>query len=81
MQLHDRLEAVVDETTFLAFVRALTTDRLENSQKWESGTIEDFLEAASSWADDSEFGARQGLSSASLWKKFAVFLYCGKIYE
>jgi hypothetical protein len=81
MQLHDRFEAVVDEATFLDFVRALTTDRLENAQAWESGTIEDFLEAASSWADDSEFGSRQGLASASPWKKFAVFLYCGKIYE
>ncbi|MCU6499569.1 hypothetical protein LPN04_17380 [Rugamonas sp. A1-17] len=81
MQLHDRLEAVIDEATFLDFVRALTADRLENSQEWENGTIEDFLEAASSWADDSEFGSRQGLSNASPWKKFAVFLYCGKIYE
>lgn len=81
MQLNDRLEAVVDEATFLDFVRALTTDRLENAEAWDSGTIEDFLEAASSWADDSGFGSRQGLSSASPWKKFAVFLYCGKIYE
>jgi hypothetical protein len=40
MQLHDRLEAVVDEATFLDFVRALTTDRLENAQAWESGTIQ-----------------------------------------
>jgi len=81
MRLHDRLEAVIDEATFLDFVRALTADRLENAQAWGNGTIEDFLEAASSWADDSEFGSRQGLSSASPWKKFAVFLYCGKIYE
>ena len=81
MQLHDRLDAVEDETTFLEFVGALTADRLSNGQSWENGTIEDFLEAASSWAEDSEFGLRQGLSSASPWKRFAAFLYCGKIYE
>jgi len=72
MQLHDRLEAVIDEERFLDFVRALTADRLENVQTWESGTIEDFLEASCSWADDSEFGSRQGLSSASPWKKLAA---------
>jgi len=33
------------------------------------------------WAKDSEFGIRQGLKDASPWRKFAAFLYCGKIYE
>ena len=81
MQLHERLEAVNDEATFLAFVQALAADRQQNAEEWENDSIEGFLESASSWAEDSDFGSRQGLSSASLWKKFAVFLYCGKIYE
>lgn len=81
VQLHDRLEAVTDEATFLDFVRALAADRQLDAEGWENDSIDGFLESASSWAEDSNFGARQGLSSASLWKKFAVFLYCGKIYE
>lgn len=81
MQLNEQLEAVTDEPTFLEFVRALTADRRDNAQTWGSGSIEDFLDASSSWAEDSEFGSRQGLSTAPPWKKFAVFLYCGKIYE
>jgi hypothetical protein len=48
---------------------------------WENVTIESFLEAACAWAEDTNFGAAQALSDASPWKKFAVFLYCGKIYE
>jgi hypothetical protein len=44
-------------------------------------TIADFLDAAVSWAEDSSFGAQQGLIDAAPWKRFAVFLYCGKIYE
>lgn len=84
--LHEQLEDVTDEATFLAFVDALAKDRrgsvyAESPEAWENESIEDFLEAACSWAKDSQFGLRQGLSSASPWKRFAVFLYCGKIYE
>lgn len=92
MTLNEQLEAVVDETTFLSFVAALAEDRRatvaspvdgfgRDGHGWENSTIEGFLEAAHAWAEDSEFGSRQGLASASPWKKFAVFLYCGKIYE
>lgn len=81
VQLQERLEAVNDEATFLAFVQALAADRRQDAEHWESDSFEGFLESASNWAVDSNFGSRQGLSSASLWKKFAVFLYCGKIYE
>jgi hypothetical protein len=81
VQLHERHEAVNDEATFLAFVQALAADRQQDAEGWENDSIEDFLESASSWAEDSNFGSRQGLSSVSLWKKFAVLLYCGKIYE
>lgn len=92
MDLNDYLEAVVDEATFLAFVKALADDRRvadrtaadavrEVQNGWENDSIQDFLEAGHAWAQDSAFGANQGLSLASPWKKFAVFLYCGKIYE
>ena len=81
MQLHEQLEAVTDERTFLEFVRALANDRRTDGEAWENDSIEDFSEASCSWAVDSGFGVRQGLSTVSLWKKFAVFLYCGKIYE
>lgn len=80
-QLHERLETVNDEATFLAFVQALIADRRENAEHWENRSIEDFLEAASVWAEDSAFGSQQGLSLTSTWQKFATFLYLGKIYE
>ncbi|MGX9776718.1 DUF7660 family protein [Janthinobacterium aestuarii] len=81
MQLHEQLEEVTDEATFLEFVRALATDRRGNAQAWENDSIEDFLEASSCWAEDSEFGSNQGISDVSFWKKFAAFLHCGKIDE
>ena len=96
MKLHELVDAVTDENSFLAFVKALRKDRelaaaaekvseLEMfapaQRGWENSTIESFLGAACSWAEDTRFGATQDLESASSWRKFAVFLYCGKIYE
>jgi hypothetical protein len=96
MQLHDALESVSDSASFLAFVRLLAEDRADEVRKeaanpshpygpgangWENVTIEAFLEAALSWADSTNIGLSQGLAPDNPWKRFAVFLYCGKIYE
>ena len=90
------LAAVADQSSFLAFARALKTDR-ERAVKaasdpsagaaepvveaWQNDTIESFLGAAIAWAEDSRFGASQGLKHDNPWKKFALFLQCGKMYE
>ena len=91
-ELYQALETVKDEGSFLAFVKALITDREQHEGKaieelgfvadWANNNISGFLEAAVSWAEDLNFGVNQepGLS-ANRWKQFAVFLYCGKIYE
>jgi hypothetical protein len=96
MELHEQLELVTDEESFLAFARALSLDRVAATEAesrsgapsfssatggWENTSIERFLQAAIAWAEDSQFGSSQGLGSENPWKKFAVFLYCGKIYE
>ena len=64
-------EEVVDEETFLSFVKALVDDRQEairlqldepnspyeaDAGGWETTSIESFLESASVWAEDSAFG-------------------------
>jgi hypothetical protein len=78
--LRDRLDQVADRESFLAFVRALETDRKTRSQTWENSTIEDFLEAARAWAEDSR-ELPTGLPRDPSWRAFATFLYCGKIYR
>jgi hypothetical protein len=51
-------------------------------RSWQNDTIEHFLESALAWAQDSNFGRSQGLSEdVNAWRRFAVFLFCGKIYE
>ena len=95
-QLSQLLEGVSDEKSFLRFVEALIADRKisARAQKenpagpwgpdaggWENTSIESFLEAATAWATDSDFGLKQGLAENNAWKRFAVFLNAGKIYE
>ncbi len=93
------LDAVNDRTTFLAFVRALAEDRraeieLERASPsspygsgakgWENTSIEQFLEAGLSWAEDvlgtNDERVHRFPESPS-WKTFAGFLYAAKIYE
>ena len=85
-ELHDQVEAVTDEASFLKFVEALRQDRIaeETAQHtveidhcgrgpngWENHSIDAFLEATSRWAEASDFGKTQGVSDDELWKKFA----------
>jgi len=81
MELHELLEGVHDEASFLAFVRALLSDLRINAASWESGSLEQFLESSLAWAESTNLGATQGLASSSPWRRAATYLYCGKIYE
>ncbi len=93
----DLIDSVHDEATFLEFVECLISDRRAEVQEepdgpspltcgegcrgWYNHSIEDFLEAAVAWAHATDTGTSQGLKDESPWRRFAVFLYCGKIYE
>lgn len=92
VELHELVEQVSDEKSFLNFVAALIADRsLEysnsvdafgrGSRGWENHSIESFLAAAHAWAESTNVGSSLGMSNDSPWKRFAAFLYCGKIYE
>ena len=92
------LGEVHDEQGFLKFVKALIADRVDETKKeketpsspfgvgangWQNVTIENYLEAASAWASDSDFGKtlRDRKFDGNCWNQFANFLYAGKIYE
>jgi len=85
-------DSVHDEASFLSFVATLAADRREAAKVpdagfgaprgWQNHTVDDFLDAALAWAHDSSFGRTQGLDvDASVWRRIAVFLHAGKIYE
>jgi hypothetical protein len=90
--LHEKLDKVCDRDSFFDFVQALIEDRIEKAKAedryphggqsggWESSTIENYLDAALRWAQDSR-NLPIGMPSEASWHGFATFLYCGKIYE
>jgi hypothetical protein len=89
--LFNALENVRDEATFLAFVRELIADRARAASlptahdghrgEWANDSITHFLEAATSWAQDSSFGHRPGPKPENPWRLFAMFLWAGRGYE
>lgn len=96
LDLLQQANAVHEWQSFLQFATALRVDReqdvLKDAQSpsaspfgepggWQNGTIESFLDAAIRWAEATRFGQTQGMSGVNPWSLFAVFLYCGKIYE
>ena len=96
LDLYDMLEQVTDRESFFTFVRALIADRRDEvaqeqvqpsapyrpgANGWEHDTIEEYLDAALAWAKSTGMGETQGLPAEPSWQAFAVFLYCGKIYE
>lgn len=83
MRLIDQMAQVRDQPSFIAFVRALQADRtdLRTRAEWEHDTIEDYLEAAAAWAEDAPMQLPLSPDTAAIWRTYAEFLYCGKIYE
>ena len=74
MELVEILQRVNDRQTFFEFVTALIEDKKKIGESWENSTIEEYLDSAKSWLEDSQ---RDDIS----WRLMAEFLYCGKIYE
>lgn len=68
----DIRDAVIDEETFVRFLKALSKDRADEVERegqvpsppyssgtngWENGSIESFLEAAATWAEATKDGS------------------------
>ncbi len=101
MDLVELEKQVKDEESFLRFVEALIRDResaVKNEKMnpsspygpdaggWENTSIENYLEAASAWAETSSFGRRMAfpeyeLHDVTVWRRIAAFLMAGRVYE
>ena len=90
-KLFESIATVADESSFVRFVELLLADRqfadslaltVDGFQgEWANQNIASFLEAASAWAKDSEFGERPGPKASNPWQLFATFLWAGRGYE
>lgn len=78
-----KLDAVKDERSFTEFLYALAENRRngDSVSPWQWDTIEDFLEAAGRWAEDSENGLPVYKVPINPWQRAADILFSGKVYE
>lgn len=66
---------------FILFTENLRTDFMENKEQWENKTIEDYLEAMSSYVEDID-GYYKNINLEMVnWKVFSDILKGSSIYE
>ena len=53
-------------------------DPIWNNSEWQNGSIGQFLEASSAWAEAIK---EERMPENPTWRTFAEFLYAGKVYE
>ncbi|AXJ04786.1 hypothetical protein CFN16_11845 [Pseudomonas fluorescens] len=96
VDLDELLVLVRDEESFIRFVEALGADfaseRLlehnapssidrSDSQEWENGTVDAFLDAAAAWAHASNRSPLADSAQPNVWQRCAAILFAGKFYE
>jgi hypothetical protein len=76
---------VYDRADFIKFIEFLRKDLAVNSDEWENKTLDDFLEALASYAEDIQGfydNTKQQINADEpSWKLFADILKGAKIYE
>ena len=81
--LHELIETVTDEETFVAFLLAMSEDYAisgdsESVLSWQSNSIDSMLESAAAWAIDTQASAHQ---TSNPWRRCAEILWAGNHYE
>lgn len=76
---------VTDKESFVKFVRLLIKDLSDNPQDWENKSLENFLEALSSYSEDIQGyydNMKLGINAEDpSWRVFADLLMGARIYE
>ena len=76
---------VTDRKSFTAFIKLLCKDLSENPQDWENKSLENFLEALSSYSEDIQGyydNMKLGINAEDpSWRVFADLLMGARIYE
>ncbi len=81
--LTDLIEKVVDETSFLEFLKALREnceDEDARDDAWETRSTKDFLRSAEDWAAGGDFAEGRHYGDPML-RRIATMLYVGKYYR
>ena len=76
---------VKDRESFIVFLEFLREDFLNNKERWENKTLDDFLEAMSAWIEDMQGyydNTNQKIhADVASWQTFADIFKAARIYE
>ena len=82
----EKLAEVVDQRTFVAFIRALADERIAVERKgghgdWEHGTIGTYLDAVAARGEDADYDFDDVSKADNPWRRAACILLYGKYYQ
>lgn len=84
MKLHEHVSHVHKKAELVEFIRALANDLATNRERWENRTLDTYLEALSSWLEDSDgYYRNQGrpIPAEPSWRDIAEMLMAASMYE
>lgn len=83
MKLHEYPDHVRSRSDFIAFVRELRQELIQNPQRWENASLEEYLEAVAAWVQDIEgdAGDQEEQIPSSSWRWFCLMLLAATTYE
>lgn len=74
------LDNVIDEESFMKFIRALHDDSVKMRNEWENLNVSNYFESCIAWVEDTRKNPKYAYD-INPWKRCATILYVGKIYE
>jgi hypothetical protein len=84
MCLYKNIKNIKTKEDFINFINLLIKDFEEKPDEWENVTVENYLEAMSSWVEDMEgyyINNNLPMPEKIDWNFFANVLYAAKLYE
>ncbi|WP_105620032.1 hypothetical protein [Vallitalea okinawensis] len=80
-ELKKKLEKVIDEESFLDFLRCLSIEYSNKYQEWCSNSIDVFLECSAEWGQASINGLKYYEKPNNVWRRCAEIIFMEKLYE
>lgn len=83
-ELHEQVSEIQTRSDLVAFIEALRRDFQAHPETWENASLDSFLSALASWAEDMDgYYQNKGLEVPKnpIWKTFGEMLAAARIYE
>lgn len=83
-EINEQVSEIKTRSDLIAFIEALRMDLQAQPRKWENASLDSFLGALASWAEDMDgYYENKGLEIPKnpTWRTFGEMLAAARIYE